>query len=64
MFLHLLKLDTVPTELTFLKGIFRKNGYPENFIGKRFKKFLNNTHIVKENTPTLENKHKLLVLPY
>ena len=27
------------TELTFLKGIFRMNGYPENFIDKCFKKF-------------------------
>ena len=24
------------TELTFLRGIFRKNGYPENFIDKFF----------------------------
>ena len=28
------------TELTFLKGLFPKNGYPENFIDKCFKKFL------------------------
>ena len=26
------------TELTFLKGVFQKNGYPENFIDKCFKK--------------------------
>ena len=48
------------TELTFLKGIFRKNGYPENFADKCFKKFLNNVHLVKENVPT---KRLLLVLP-
>ena len=24
------------TELTFLNGIFQKNGYPDNFIDKRF----------------------------
>ena len=52
------------TQLTFLKGIFRKNGYPENFIDKCFKKFLNNVHLVKENVPTVEKKHLLLVLPY
>ena len=52
------------TELTFLKGIFRKNGYPENFIDKCFKKFLNNVHLVKENVPTVEKKRLLLVLPY
>ena len=42
------------TELTFLKEIFRKNGYLENFIDKCFKKFLNNVHLVKENVPTVE----------
>ena len=51
-------------ELTFLKKIFRKNGYPENFINKCFKKFLDNLHLVKENTPTVERKRLLLVLPY
>ena len=52
------------TELTFLKGIFWKNGYPENFTDKCFKKFLSNFHLVKENVPTVEKKHLLLVLPY
>ena len=41
------------SELTFLKGIFQKNGYPGNFIDKCFKKFLNNIHLVKENVPTV-----------
>ena len=40
------------TELTFLKGIFCKNGYPENLIDKCFKKFLN-IHLVKENAHSL-----------
>ena len=52
------------TELTFLKGIFPKNGYPDNFIDKCFKKFLNNVHLVKENVPTVEKKRLLLVLPH
>ena len=52
------------TELIFLKGIFQKNGYPENFIDKCFKKFLNNIHLVKENVPTVEQKRLLLVLPH
>ena len=43
-------------ELIFLKGIFRKNGYPENFIDKCFKKFLNNVHLLNENVPTAEKK--------
>ena len=32
------------TELTFLKGTYHKNGYPENVIDRCFKKFLNNTN--------------------
>ena len=51
------------TELIFLKGIFQKNGYPENFIDKCFKKFLNNVHLVKENLP-MEKKLLLIVLTY
>ena len=51
------------TELIFLKGIFQKNGYPENFIDKFVKKFLNNIHLIKENIPTVEKKRLLLVLP-
>ena len=35
------------TELTFLKRRFQKNGYPENFMDKCFKKFLSNIHVVK-----------------
>ena len=51
-------------ELTFLKTIFRKNSYPENFIHKCFKKFLDNIHLVKEKVPTVERKRLLLDLPY
>ena len=47
-------------ELTFLKTIFPKNGYPENFIDKCFKKFLDNIHLVKEEVPTVERKRLLL----
>ena len=50
--------------MIFLKGIFQKNAYPENFIDKCFKKFLNNIHLVKENVPIVELKPLLLVLPY
>ena len=51
-------------ELTFLKKIFRKNGYLENFIDKCFKTFLDNIHLVKEKVPTVERKRLLLVLAY
>ena len=42
------------TELTFLKRIFQKNGYHENFIDTCFKKFLNNIHLAKKNVPTMQ----------
>ena len=51
-------------ELTFLKKIFCKNGYPESFIDKCFKKFLDNICLAKEKIPTAERKRLLLVLPY
>ena len=51
-------------QLTFLKRIFQKNGYPENLIDKCFKKSLNNIHLAKENIPTAEKKRLLQVLPY
>ena len=51
-------------ELTLLKKTFRKNGYPENFIDKSFKKFLDHIHLVKEKVPTVERKPLLLALPY
>ena len=43
-------------ELTFLKKIFRKNGYP-------FKKLLESSHLVKVKVPKVETKRLLLVLP-
>ena len=52
------------TELTFLKGIFQKNGYPANVIDKCFKTFLHNIHLVNENVPTVQKKRLLLVLPH
>lgn len=50
------------TELTFLRGVFCKNGYPETFINKCFKLFLYNIHLVKEKILTMEKKHLHLVL--
>ena len=51
-------------QLILLRGIFKKNGYPENFIGRYFKLFLNRIHILKEKVPTFEKKLLRLVLPY
>ena len=51
-------------ELVCLNETFLKNGYPEDFINKCFKKFMNNRHVVKETTLTVEKKPLVLVLPY
>ena len=34
--------------------MFRKNGYPENFIENCFKKILDNIYLVKEKVATVE----------
>ena len=51
-------------ELVCLKETFLKNGYPEDFINKCFKKFVDNILVVKETTLTVETKPLVLVLPY
>ena len=51
-------------ELACLKETFLKNGYLEDFINKCFKKFMDNIHVVKETTLTVEKKPLVLVLPY
>ena len=52
------------TELTFLKEIFQKNDFPENFVEKYLNNFLNNINLVKEMLETVTKKRSLLVLPY
>ena len=47
------------TESSFLKKVFRKNSYPEYF-----KKFPDNTHLVKEKIPKVERNCFVLILPY
>ena len=51
-------------QLILLREIFQKNSYPENFIDRCFKLFLNRIHILKEKVPTVEKKRLRLVLPY
>ena len=51
-------------QLILLREIFKKNGYPENFIDRCFKLFLDRIHILKEKVPTVEKKPLRLVLPY
>ena len=43
-------------ELVLLKEIFRKNAYPENFIDKCFKRFLDNIRAIKTSITTVEEK--------
>ena len=41
-------------QLMLLRDIFQKNSYPDNFIDRCFKLFLNRIHILKEQVPTVE----------
>ena len=50
-------------ELVCLKVTFSKNGYPEDFIKISFNKFMDNIHVVKGTTLTVEKKPLVLVLP-
>ena len=52
------------TELPFLKQIFLKNDLPKNFITKCLKRFMDNIHIVKETTLTVEKKPLVLFFPF
>ena len=51
-------------ELSFLKDIFFKNGYPASFIGKCFKTFLNKIYLKGRQVLTLEKEHLTLALPF
>ena len=58
------KFGTVYTLAYSSFRIFFKNAYPEDFINKCFKKFMDKIHVVKETTLTVEKKPLVLVLPY
>ena len=47
-----------------LREMFQRNSYPENFLDKCFKLFLNRIHTLKEKVPTVEEKLLRFVLPY
>ena len=51
-------------QLILSREIFQKNYYPENFIDKCFKLFLNSINILKEKVPTVKKKPLRLILPY
>ena len=42
-------------EVVKLINVLKKNGYHENFICDCFKMFIDNRHILNENTPTVQN---------
>ena len=46
------------SQLTHLRKMTQKNGYPENFIDRCFKLFLNRTHILREKKKK-EKKNRL-----
>ena len=51
-------------QLIRLREIFQKDSYPEDFIGRCFKLFLNRIHILKEKVPIVEKKVLRLVYTY
>ena len=51
-------------ELTFLKYIFLKNGYPISFIVKCFKTFSNHLYLKRPQVLTAEKKRLTLVIPF
>ena len=52
------------TELVCLKQFFLKKSFPENFINKFFKRFMDNLRLIKGTTLTIEINPFVLVLPY
>ena len=51
-------------ELVKLIDVFKKNGYPDNFVNNSFKVFLDNKYRVREKVITVPKKTLFLVLPY
>ena len=51
-------------EIVKLKEIFKQNSYPEKFIDRCIKNFLNKLHVPKLLELTAAKKELLLVLPY
>ena len=52
------------SQLILSREIFQKNGYPENFIDRCFKLFLNKIDILKEKVPKVVKKPMRLDLPF
>ena len=44
------------SQIILLREMFQKNGYPENFIDRCFKLFLNRTHMPNKKVSTVEKK--------
>ena len=51
-------------QLILLREIFQKNGYPENFIDRCFKLYLNRINILKEKVSAVEKKPLRLAPPH
>ena len=46
------------------RNVIQKSFYPENFIGRCFKLFVNRIHILKERVSIVEKMSLRLFLPY
>ena len=57
-------LELLHTELVFLKQIFLKNRYSENFVNKCFKRFMANINVIKGTILTIQKKALVIVFLY
>ena len=56
--------ETFQEEILILKEVFKKNEYPQIFIDKCIKKYLNKLFVPKRIIETVDKKQVLLVLPF
>ena len=56
--------ETFQEEILLLKEVFKKNEYPQIFIDKCIKKYLNKLFVPKRIIETVDKKQVLLVLPF
>ena len=51
-------------EIVYLKEIFKRNRYPNNFVDRCIKKFFDKLYITKKIYQTVEKKQLLIIFPF
>ena len=57
-------LSGLHDEITRLKGILKKNGYPENFLDRCILRFFNKMYEIKPTVTTVPKKEVRIILPF